>query len=125
MNINLCSNGWTVYIDNDITQLTKDELFQVCKLIVKNMVVVFKKQSLSPDKEVEICEIMGSVQKMEDVSRARDIMVIDGILRVTGQKNEYGEPGLFGHKEALDWHCNQASNENRKPLIWLRGITGL
>lgn len=124
MNFNLDSNGWTVHVDNDITQLTKDELFEVCKLIVKNMVVVFKNQSLSPEKQIEICEVMGTVQKMDDLNRARDIMLIDGILRVTGQKNQYGEPGLFGHKAALDWHCNQASNENRKPLIWLYGASG-
>ena len=43
---------------------------------------------------------------------------------MTGKKNEHGEEGLFGHTSALDWHANQASNENRVPLVWLYGVEG-
>ena len=56
--------------------------------------------------------------------RGEHIAVNDHIIRVTGEKNNHGEPGLFGHTSALDWHANQASSYERAPLIWLYGVKG-
>jgi alpha-ketoglutarate-dependent taurine dioxygenase len=44
--------------------------------------------------------------------------------RVTGELDEHGNPGLFGHVSDLDWHCNQPAVAARKPLVWLLGIKG-
>ena len=125
MNITYAPNNWTVIINDDIKTLSDQDIVQVGKLTVSNMVVVFKNQILTPDDELRICKIIGEHQfYSEDEERSRHIRVNEGILRVTGKKNEYGEEGLFGHKAALDWHANQPSNPDRKPLIWLYGVSG-
>jgi len=125
MNITYADNGWTVFVNENITELSKDQIEQVGRMVVSNMVVVFKNQKLTPLQELEICSTIGTFQYYSpDVERFKHIRVNEGILRVTGKKNEYGEEGLFGHKDALDWHANQASNKERKPLIWLYGVEG-
>jgi alpha-ketoglutarate-dependent taurine dioxygenase len=125
MNISYANNGWTVFIDNDIKTLTNEEILHVGRLTVSNMCVVFKKQVLTPEDELRICSIIGKYQYIpNDVERVKHIRFNDGILRVTGKKNEAGEEGLFGHTSALDWHANQTSNKNRMPLIWLYGVEG-
>jgi taurine dioxygenase len=125
MNINYASNGWTIFINEDLKTLSEQQIKEVGKMIVKNMVVVFKNQTLTPNNELSFCSKIGNYQYYPpDVDRIKHIRVNEGILRVTGKKNEYGEEGLFGHKDALDWHANQASNKERKPLIWLYGVEG-
>lgn len=125
MNISYADNGWTVFINENLNDLSDQEIIEVGKLVVKNMVVVFKNQNLTPEQELNFCSKIGNYQYYPpDVERIKHIRVNDGILRVTGKKNEYGEEGLFGHKAALDWHANQPSNKQRSPLIWLYGVEG-
>ena len=88
------------------------------KAILSDLVVVIKNQKLSEQDELDFVSKIGEYQKYTS-DRTKHIHLLDGILRVTGQKNEHGEEGLFGHTSALDWHANQASNKNRMPLIWL------
>ena len=123
--IKLHDNNWTVIVDEDINKLTKDQIIEVFRLVVTNMVVVFKKQSMTPEQEVNFCKVAGTLQYYpSDDERAKSIAVGNHILRVTGEKNAECEPGLFGHVSALDWHANQCSNKNRDPLIWLYGVKG-
>jgi alpha-ketoglutarate-dependent taurine dioxygenase len=91
---------------------------------------VLKNQDLEPEDEVAFCSKIGKCQFIIDPTKPREgqrtenLAVGHHILRVTGQKNEKGEEGLFGHTSALDWHANQASNYEREPLIWLYGVEG-
>jgi len=125
MKISYPFNNWTVLIDEDITSLSPDEIKTVGRLVVSNMCVVFRNQKITPEEELRICSVIGDHQHYpKDEKRVAHIRLNDGILRVTGQKNQYGEEGLFGHKAALDWHANQPSNKNRMPLIWLYGASG-
>lgn len=118
-------NGWTKIIDEDINSLNETQIIEVIKLVVSNMVVVFKKQKMTPEQEVNFCKVAGSVQHYpSNEKRLTNIAVGENILRVTGEKNKHGEPGLFGHVSALDWHANQCSNKKRDPLIWLYGVKG-
>jgi taurine dioxygenase len=118
-------NGWAIQIEEDIKTLSDDDLKEMTRMVVNNMVVIFKDQVLTPDDEVRICDVIGEYQRYPaDSERVKHIRLNDGILRVTGQKNQYGEEGLFGHRAALDWHANQPSNKERKPLIWLYGASG-
>lgn len=125
MNITYADNGWTVLVDADIKSLTDEEIQQLGRLSVSNMVVVFKNQSLSTDDEERFCKVIGECQYYPaDVDRVKHIRLTDHILRVTGKKDKDGEQGLFGHNYALDWHANQPSNKERAPLIWLYGAEG-
>lgn len=130
MNINIKDN-WVVEIsDFDIRTATKEEALAIGKYILSNMVVVLKNQDLEPEGEVAFCSKIGKCQFIIDPTKPREgqrtehLAVGHHILRVTGQKNEKGEEGLFGHTSALDWHANQASNYERDPLIWLYGVEG-
>lgn len=122
MNIIYDRNDWTVFIHEDINTLNNQQAKRVAELIAKNLVVVFKEQILTPEQEVAFCSKIGTVKTYGE--KQKDISVGNHILRVTGQKNEKGEPGLFGHVSDLDWHCNQPSEPNRNPLIWLYSLTG-
>lgn len=123
MNITYADNGWTTFINEDLNSLSKEDLLEVGRLLLENTVVVFRNQNLTPEKEISICETIGECQRSTSPA-VHQISVIPGILRVTGKKNETGVPGLFGHKRDLDWHANQPSNKDRKPLIWLYGVEG-
>ena len=116
-------NGWTVIVDEDIRTLSDEDIKQCGRLSVENMTVVFKNQNLTPAEEMKFCSTIGIVPSILS-ERSKHIALTSNILRVTGQKNEHGEPGLFGHKEPLDWHANQPSNKQRNPLIWLYGASG-
>ena len=124
-------NDWAIQIEDlDIRTATKEEVFEIGKLTLSNMVTVFKNQYLQPEDEVAFCSKLGKCQfiidptKPKEGQRTEHLAVGNHILRVTGQKNDKGEEGLFGHTSALDWHANQASNYDREPLIWLYGVEG-
>ena len=124
-------NDWAIEIENfDMRTASKEEAQEIGKLILSNMVVVLRNQDLEPEDEVAFCSKIGNCQfiidptKPKEGQRTEHLAVGNHILRVTGQKNEKGEEGLFGHTSALDWHANQASNYERDPLIWLYGVEG-
>lgn len=115
-------NSWAIEIEDfDLKNATREEAHFIARKTIEQMVVVLRNQKLEPKDEVRFCDLIGSYQST-DTDRAKHLNVIDGILRVTGQKNQHGEEGLFGHTSALDWHANQTSNPNRMPLIWLYGV---
>jgi len=121
MKFNLINN-WAISIEDfDIKESSIEDAHKIAKLLLSNMVVVLRNQCLSPSDELNFCNLIGNVTPTNS-ERGKHLSVTNGILRVTGQKNQHGEEGLFGHTSALDWHANQASNPNRKPLIWLYGV---
>lgn len=125
MNYSIHENGWTVLLHEDLKKLSAEEAKEVCRLIVSNMVVVCKNQHMTPEEELQFCSKIGSHGYYPDGDdRVKHIRLNDGILRVTGKKDQYGKEGLFGHVSTLDWHANQPSNTLRKPLIWLYGKEG-
>lgn len=129
MKTRIDDNGWTIHIDEDLNNLSNEDIKEIGRLSTSNMAVVLKNQNLSPEKEVEICNVIGDCEttkysRPENIERFKHILEGDVILRVTGEKNDKGEEGLFGHVSALDWHANQCSNAKRAPLIWLYGVKG-
>lgn len=125
MKISYAENGWTTIIDEDLNTLSKDDLFEMTRLLVNNTVVVFKNQKLTPEKELEICRQIGEYESNSmELDHVRQISIIPGVIRVTGAKNKEGHEGLFGHVHDLDWHANRPSDPDRKPLVWLYGVEG-
>ena len=132
LNYHLHENGWTVILDNfDFAQATQEDIDQLARLLATNTCVVAHNQGhLTLEDEVRVCEMFGN---LEDASAFTHLPLFDQIIipggqnkvqRVTGAKNEHGNPGLFGHVSDLDWHCNQPGVPDRKPLVWLFGLTG-
>lgn len=115
-------NGWTVNVLGDIRTLNREELLQVAKLLSQHTVVVFPDSyNITPAEQLEIAETIGTVMKAKDKKRTSGIYIHEGVIRVTGKKDDKGEPGLFGHTSALEWHANMASNKNRQPIVWMYG----
>ena len=124
-------NDWAIEIEDfDLRTATKEQVKEIGHMILSNMVVVLRNQVLAPEDEVAFCSKIGNCQfiidptKPKEGQRTEHLAVGHHILRVTGEKNNKGEEGLFGHTSALDWHANQASNYERDPLIWLYGVKG-
>lgn len=133
LNYKLHENGWTlIFEDFDFRTATKEQIDEITKLISVHTVAVFKNQNLSLEDEVRAINLFNNPERAPDVnlpdlSHIRRIIVPGSenlIARVTGELDEHGEPGLFGHVSDLDWHCNQAANDWRRPLVWLYSIKG-
>jgi len=131
MNINILENSWVVEItDINLQELTRDEANIIGKYLLTNTTVVIRQQSLSPSDEKRVCTMFGDIQDLSQFKMKEDFLLPDDekkIIRVTGELNEHGEPGMFGHAEELEWHANRVSDPNRDPVIWLyaeRGSNG-
>lgn len=121
-------SNWIKIYNEDINKMSNIEIIDVFKNVAKHTVVVFKNQDLTADDQLRICSIAGEVENTLGsrllMKKNRDVSDIPGIARVTGEKNERGREGLFGHKDTLDWHCNKPSEPNRKSIVWLYGVKG-
>jgi taurine dioxygenase len=117
---------WHKEYDVDIKTMSEEELHQVARDINKHLVVVFRNQSLTPQEELDICLKMGDVKdnRAQDTTAGDNLSIIKGVMRVTGQLNENGHPGLFGHEVELDWHTHHPSKQERWPFVWLYAETG-
>lgn len=128
MKIRLHENGWTVFVEDfDIKNLTERDAEILTKYLLENTVVVFKNQSLTPNEEVKIASLFGRVENYFDKKFNENFILANtnGLVgRVTGELNEQGLPGVFGHEHELEWHCNHVSDPNRLPLIWLYSERG-
>lgn len=135
MNYRLHENGWTVILEDfDLRTATQDDVNEIARLIAKYTVVVAKNQTLSIQDEVRVINMFKDPEVPNETRNGRPnggdgmgLIVPDSegkIARVTGEKDELGRPGLFGHVSDLDWHCNSAANPWRKPIVWLYSIKG-
>ena len=116
----------------DISKLSQEEVRDIGKLLHNDLIVVIRNQNqLSLRDEVEFCEKIGTVDKIphdSDFDRHRrhtaDYDQWNGVIRVTGELNRDGEPGMFPHKEELKWHIDQASANPRNCFLMLHAVRG-
>lgn len=113
---------WVETLSDNLANISDERAREIGKLVTEKMVVVLRNQNLTVEDELNFARRCGNVASTAG-EKGKHLSIADGVIRVTGKKNKYGEEGLFGHKAALDWHCNQPSN-NRMPLIWLYGAEG-
>lgn len=132
MKYTIHNNGWTVILDPKfkIKNATQDDINFISKLVSKQTVVILREQDLTPDDEVRLVSMFKDLERAvptdtnADMLRRLLVPGTDCLCRVTGELDEHGDPGLFGHVSDLDWHCNQAANEWRHPLVWLYSVKG-
>jgi alpha-ketoglutarate-dependent taurine dioxygenase len=125
-------NGWVVRIHNRIQDMSLEDKLEALELLRKNVVVVWKNQKLTPREELDFCGSFGSYD-FADVaeywdnlpSDQQDIFIKEypGILRVTAKPGTNGGPGHFSHKTELKWHSDRIGHPDRRPCVWLYGIT--
>lgn len=137
MKLRLHENGWTVLVEDvELQTATQRQMNTIAYLLATNTVVVVRDQSLTIQQQIAICEKIGRLEDFSHthgtdtvkIARPIESLVVPGseykVLRVTGELDEHGRPGLFGHVSDLDWHCNHPANPNREPLVWLYGERG-
>jgi alpha-ketoglutarate-dependent taurine dioxygenase len=132
MKINLHENGWTgIAEDLDFAKITQEEVNRIGQFLSTNLVLVIRNQGhLTVDDQIKFGSMLGTIRDRS--SQAQNppwkYWQISGsdnkIMRVTGELDEHGQPGLFGHVSDLDWHCNGPADEVRFPLVWLLGVKG-
>lgn len=112
----------------DLKNATEATAELVTEAVLENLIVVIRGQDLTVEEQVRFCRMMGEVENYKQNEFIKEftepISVGENILRVTGEKDDQGREGLFGHKSELDWHANQTSNKKRWPLIWLYAVKG-
>ena len=126
MKSSIHSNGWTLTIEEDVKSLSVEQLHEVAKLVNSHYVVIFRGQELSVEDQMRIASSIGTVKLdhgRDDAERDR-ILIQPGVIRVTGELNDKGEKGLFGHDEELDWHTHHANAKKRFPFVWLYAVKG-
>jgi taurine dioxygenase len=130
MKIKIHENRWTVIVEDlDIAKASTEEAIEIGRLVATNTVVVIRKQNITPQDQIDFCSKIGKLESWE----GRVMPGLDGyvlrdsdnkIIRVTGELDEHGRPGLFGHVSDLDWHANNTANSYREPIVWLYGVKG-
>lgn len=130
LNYKIHSNGWTVFVDENIRLLSDNQAKEVGKLAASNLVVIFRNQTLTPSEQADFCSKIGECQytynpnKPREEQRFHNVAVHENVYRVTGERNHNGIQGLAGHQSSLDWHVDQPSTENRPDLVWLYAVKG-
>jgi len=114
---------WVQILSDNLAEVSDERAREIGKLVTEKMVVVLRNQNLTVEDELNFAKKCGNVASTAG-EKGKHLSIADGVVRVTGKKNKYGEEGLFGHKATLDWHCNQPAANNRMPLIWLYGAEG-
>jgi taurine dioxygenase len=123
-------NGWVPTItDIDFMTCSDEELRFIGRMIPTNLVVVIRGQTLTPERQLYICNVWGDAQiyskSATKMRIAKEFMIHDGVARVTGAKNEDGKPGVFGQKEELDWHANGVESiKDRENIVFLYAENG-
>ena len=126
MKSSIHSNSWTLTINEDIKSLSTEKLHEVAKLCNRHYVVIFKNQTLTVKDQMRIASSIGTVKldHGRDDNEKERILIEPGVIRVTGELNDKGEKGLFGHDEELDWHTHHANAVKRFPFVWLYAVKG-
>lgn len=122
MKTSIHPNGWTVFLEDvDLNTTTQEEVNEIARLMLTHTTVVIKKQSMTPLQELEFCQKFGRVQHFDQKMNPGFVLngTDGGVLRVTGGLDEHGRPGMFGHVEELQWHCNRVSDPDRMPIVFL------
>lgn len=131
MKYHLHENDWTVFLDDfDFATATQSDIDQIACLLATNTLVIARNQTLTVQDELRVSEMFGVIEDLSAVAHLPPYNHIfvpgsnNKMERVTGELDEHGQPGLFGHVSDLDWHCNQPGMPSRKPLVWLFGVRG-
>lgn len=112
--------GWVAHINENILDLGLDNVIEICNLIYEHHVIVFRNQNLKQEEQLNFCSMFGDVNNVYGHNEgSKHISYENGIIRVTGELNEHGKEGLFGHAHTLDWHTHQPSTYDRFPFIWM------
>jgi len=134
INYTLHENGWTVILkDFNFLTATQEDINQIAKLLATNTLVVARGQNLTTHDEVRIAKMFKDPQIFNTEDENSPDTMFQGAevkdsenmaLRVTAEKDEHGRTGIAGHEDEMQWHANDQTTPDRKPLVWLYSVKG-
>lgn len=134
MKARLLNNSWPVEItDFDFNTATQHDIDLLGCLTNYYTLVVVKHQThaLPVAVQEKICKMFGSTlldhvdaETFKDISKHLKHSEGNMTLRVTGELNHEGKPGLFGFADELEWHANKVEQPHRRSMVWLYGERG-
>lgn len=133
MKYHLHENKWTILLDEfDFNEATQEDINQIARLIATNTCVVAKGQKLSVSDQLRIANMFKNPSPLfkpedkffKDCAADLNQDPTGIICRVSGELNEHGKPGIAGHIDEMQWHCNHPYKFDRSPIVWLYGVKG-
>ena len=134
INYTLHKNNWTVMLEDfDFNSATQSDINEIARLLATNTLVVARGQHLTVQDEVRIAKMFKDPQvfntedenSSDTMFQGAEVKDSDNMaLRVTGEKDEHGRTGIAGHEDEMQWHANDQTTPNRKPLVWLYSVKG-
>ena len=106
-------NNWLAIVNENIVELSDTQLSEVVKLVLTHKVVIFKKQRMSVDDEVAVCNRIGRCSNMRPYAEngtLKNVVIKDVIIKC-------GSTTTYSHVPT--WHADVPTAPNRKPLHWL------
>ena len=88
------------FLEGDLKEYSDDDLKDLTRDLYTHTTVVLKNQKLTPEEQLKICQRIGDVQPTWIPGRTEGISVIQGVVRVTGKKDEKGHRGIL----AINWY---------------------
>jgi len=129
MKLTTLKNGWTVKIEDvDLNNLTDEEVNIIGCLVGTRAVVVIKNQEhLTVEQEVKFLKRFGT--PAADNPNVKSVVIDNSeriLRRVSGQKDKDGvHIGMFPLTKELHWHADAIEDPDRKPVLYLRGVSGV
>lgn len=127
-------NGWTTQVHSSFLSLSDQDLVEVLELVLKNTIVFWKGQKISPQDILNFSNRFGDhgfpfdtkeYDLYTDFEKSKFVgREYSGLIRVSGKKDSKGYSGVFGHKEELSWHIDRAYHPDRKPITLLYAVSG-
>jgi alpha-ketoglutarate-dependent taurine dioxygenase len=132
MKYTLHENGWTILADVDLKTIIQEDVDHLARLVATNTCVVLRNQKLTVSDQVKIAHMFKNPDPLltpndsSFIHCAADLTQDPtGIIcRVSGMLNEHGKPGIAGHIDEMQWHCNQPFKFDRASIVWLYGVQG-
>lgn len=120
---NLHQNGWTVFVDADLTKATENDIMDIAKLCATYTCVKIRNQDLSVDQEVKIIKNFKNPYQLYKPGQDRfEHYALDPegfICRVTGKLNDKGHQGIAGHKSEMVWHHEHPAVRGQSSVAYL------
>lgn len=134
MKARLINNSWPVEItDFDFNTATQHDIDLLGCLTNYYTLVVVKHQAhaLPVAVQEKTCKMFGSTlldrvdaETFKNLSKHLKHAEGNMTLRVTGELDHEGKPGLFGSPDELEWHANKVEQPHRRSMVWLYGERG-
>ena len=128
MKYKLHENGWTVFADVDLNTATIEDLHQLAVLCANYVVVKVRNQYITVDREAEMIKSYKDpyiLFKPDHPKFKHTVLDSEGYVgRVTGKLDDYGVPGIAGHKEEMLWHHESPAERGQSSIAWLYSESG-